>query len=148
MSSNKPLAQLMHKALCDYHALFIKTHNYHWNVEGARFGSLHDMFQEQYTDLFTAIDDLAEHIRSIGEKVPASLEIFEKNTSLKAGNENASEDEMLRDLANDQAIVTQSLHNVFEAAENAGDEVVMDFMIQRMAVHRKNKWLLESSIQK
>ncbi len=144
--SNKPISAALKKVLADNYALYLKTQNYHWNVEGPNFKPLHLLFEEQYTDLATANDTIAELIRGLGEKAPGTFEAFAKSTSIKPGNENASADQMLKDLIKDQGMMEKSLQQALDIAQKAGDEVVAGFMIERMTVHRKAAWMLKSSL--
>lgn len=136
----------LEKALADSYTLYLKTQNYHWNIEGPQFGVLHAMFQEQYEDLAEAIDDIAENIRMLGEKSIGSMASFSKIASMPEAKEGANATEMLEDLSQSQVVMIETLQEAFDAAEEAGDEVVMDFLIQRMTTHRKNKWMLKSSV--
>lgn len=144
--SNKPVATAMKKVLADNYALYLKTQNFHWNVEGPNFRALHLLFEEQYNDLAAANDVAAELIRGLGEKAPGTFDAFNKNTSIKPGNENATADQMLKDLIKDQAVMEESLQQALEVAQKAGDEVVADFLIERLSVHRKAAWMLKSSM--
>lgn len=134
------------KSLADSYALYLKTQNYHWNVEGPNFRNLHLMFEEQYKDLADAVDTLAELIRGLGEKAPATFEFYMKHTSIKHGNEELSSEKMLQDLIHDQGVIEQTLHETLKIAQKFEDEVVGDFMIQRLTQHRKTKWMLKSSL--
>lgn len=134
------------KVLADNYALYLKTQNYHWNVEGTNFRGLHLLFEEQYTELTIAIDTVAELIRGLGEKAPGTFEAYSKNTIIKAGNENASAKQMVEELTQDQALIQKTLQTALEAAQEAGDEVVAGFMIERMTAHRKAAWMLKSSL--
>lgn len=145
--TNKPLIEALKKVLADNYALYLKTQNYHWNVEGAHFKSLHLLFEEQYTDLATAIDTIAELIRGLGEKAPATFDAYAKNTIIKAGNENASADQMVKELMEDQITIQKTLQTALEVAQKVGDEVVVGLMIERLTVHRKATWMLKSSIK-
>lgn len=103
------------------------------------------MFEEQYKDLADAIDTLAELIRGLGEKAPATFEFYMKLTSIKPGNEELSSDKMLQDLIHDQGVIEQTLHETLKIAQKFEDEVVGDFMIQRLTQHRKTKWMLKAA---
>lgn len=142
--TNKAVVEALKKALADTYALYLKTQNYHWNVEGANFKPLHMLFEEQYEDLAKAVDTLAELIRGLGEKAPATFDAYAKTTSIKNGNENASDQRMLKDLLEDQAKIQKTLQQTFEIAQKTGDEVVANFMIERLTVHRKAAWMLKS----
>lgn len=143
--SNKPVVEALKHVLADSYVLYLKTQNYHWNVTGPQFRSLHLMFEEQYTDLASAIDEIAETIRALGEKAPGTFDAYSKLSHIKAGNENADAATMVKELAQDQAAISKSLQTMLEAAEKAEDEATVDLAVQRLAVHRKNKWMLEST---
>ncbi len=143
--TNKPVVDALKNVLADNYALYLKTQNYHWNVEGANFRGLHLLFEEQYTDLTMAIDTVAELIRGLGEKAPGTFDAYTKNTTIKPGNENASAEQMVKELTDDQAAIQKTLQTALEAAQKAGDEVVAGFMIERLTVHRKAAWMLKSS---
>lgn len=145
MTDNK-ITDALQIVLADNYALYLKTQNYHWNVTGANFRSLHLLFEEQYTDLFTANDDIAERIRTLGSKVPATLGIFASVTNIEDGNENADAQTMVKELADDQATVLKSLTNALHAAQKAQDEATVDFIINRIGVHEKAAWMLRSSL--
>ncbi len=142
--SNAPVTDALKTVLADTYALYLKTQNYHWNVEGPQFKALHDLFEEQYNDLFAAIDDIAELIRTLGEKAPGKLAFYAETTRITAGDENYDAMTMVKDLAESQSQIVESLQAAHDAADKAGDEVVVDAMIGRMAVHRKNRWMLQS----
>ena len=144
--TNKPVAESLKIALADSYALYLKTQNYHWNVTGRNFKSLHELFEEQYTDLATAIDGIAERIRSLGEKAPGTWKAYDRLTNIEAGNDNASADEMIRDLADSQAIIAKTLTQTLTTAQTANDEVTIDLVTDRMAAHEKNRWMLNSSL--
>lgn len=144
--TNKPDVEALKKVLSDNYALYLKTQNYHWNVEGPNFRGLHLLFEEQYKDLTDAIDTVAELIRGLGEKAPGTFDAYTKNTSIKPGDENATADQMVKELMEDQATIQRTLQTALEAAQKAGDEVVAGFMIERLTTHRKAGWMLKSSI--
>ena len=145
MTDNK-ITDALQIVLADNYALYLKTQNDHWNVTGANFRSLHLLFEEQYTDLFTANDDIAERIRTLGSKVPATLGIFASVTNIEDGNENADAQTMVKELADDQAKILKSLTNALHAAQKAQDEATIDFIINRIGVHEKAAWILRSSL--
>lgn len=145
--SNKPVADKLQKALADNYSLYLKTQNYHWNVTGPHFKSLHDLFEEQYNDLFAANDDIAERIRILGHKVPASLELFGQTTDIKSGDENLDAIAMVSELANDQHIVIASLKAALAEAEKVDDEVTIDLMVERITAHEEAAWMLNATAQ-
>lgn len=145
--SDKLVVDSLKKVLADSYALYLKTQNYHWNVKGPHFNSLHTLFEGQYQDLAVAIDEIAELIRALGEKAPGTWKEYEALTVIKDGNSALDANEMVLDLAKGQdEIVKSSIQKAFDAATEKGDDVVVDAMVGRMTVHRKNKWMLNSSI--
>lgn len=144
--SNTPVVDALKQVLADTYALYMKTQNYHWNVEGPHFKALHELFEEQYRDLFGAIDEAAEHIRQLGHKAPGTLSSYVEKTTIKPGSENADWKTMVRELAEDQVAIEKTLHDAAEVADNADDEVVEDFLVQRQIVHRKAGWMLKSHL--
>lgn len=144
--SNKPVIESLKQVLADSYSIYLKTQNYHWNVEGPQFQSLHALFELQYTELATAIDEIAELIRSGGEKAPATFAAYNQTSVIKPGNENSSASEMVKELAADQDLISASLRKALDVAGKAEDDVVVDAITQRLAVHRKNKWMLEASV--
>lgn len=139
------LVKSLECVLADMYALYLKTQNYHWNIEGCCFKELHVMFEDQYNDLFKAIDECAELIRGLDCKVVGTFEEFSKKTSIKPGNEKASSDIMVKDLFSDQSVIEKSLKTVLQEATKIGDEVVAGFIVDRLTAHRKNAWMLKSS---
>ncbi len=144
--ADKLIIDALKNVLADNYALYLKTQNYHWNVEGPNFKGLHSLFEEQYTDLSGAIDTVAELIRGLGEKAPGTFDTYIKRTSIKSGNENASAQQMVKDLLEDQTLIQKTLQQCLEIAQKAGDEVVSGFMIERLTFHRKTSWILKSSL--
>lgn len=132
--------------LSDTYALFLKTQNYHWNIECREFKSLHELFETQYNDLYKAIDVLAELIRGLNVKTIGTFTDFSNLTSIKDGDKNADAIQMLSDLYSDQCKIETTLKNALSEAEKRKDEVVADFIVERLNTHRKNKWMLKSSI--
>lgn len=143
---NKLIVEKLNILLANLQGLSLKTQNYHWNVTGPNFKSLHSLFEEQYNDLSSAIDTAAERIRCLNEKAPASWDIYKKLLVLKDGNVNSSASEMIKDLAEDQDKMITLLKEALLTAQNAGDEVTIGFIVERMEVHEKNSWILNSSL--
>lgn len=142
--NNKPITESLNIVLADSYALYLKTHNYHWNVVGPNFRSLHLMFEEQYTDLAVAVDDIAERIRSLGEKAPGTFSEFSELTSIKEGDKNSSANDMVKDLVHSQDQIVASLKKALNVAQKADDEVTSDLLIGRMTIHEKAAWMLKS----
>jgi starvation-inducible DNA-binding protein len=144
--TNKNTIDSLKIVLSDSYVLYLKAQNYHWNVTGPYFKSLHLMFEEQYNDLFTAVDLIAERIRALGEKAPGSFAIYSKLTNIEEGNENTDSDYMVKDLANDQDIIVKTLTNALKEAQAVSDEVTVGILTDRIEIHQKNSWMLKSSL--
>lgn len=146
IETNSSVIEALKNVLANSYALFLKTQNYHWNVTGPNFRSLHNLFEEQYRDLFEANDEIAERIRALGEKVPATYTIFNNATTINDGNENANAATMVKELSDDQHSLIEYLNTALKAAENIGDESTVDMMIGRITTHEKAAWMLRSSV--
>lgn len=144
---DRSVAEALKLVLADSYALYLKTQNYHWNVEGPHFRSIHKLLEEHYQDLSVAIDDIAELIRSLGEKAPGTWKAYEKVTKIENGDENADARTMLTHLKEDQEHIVATLQNGVEIAQKEGDEVVVGMLTDRMGVHRKNHWMLSSMLK-
>ncbi|KAF1709234.1 DNA starvation/stationary phase protection protein [Pseudoxanthomonas kalamensis DSM 18571] len=136
--------------LADAYTLYLKTHNYHWNVTGPMFNSLHVMFEGQYTEQWTALDEIAERIRALGFNAPGSYAEFVALSSIKeAPGATAVPEatEMIRQLVAGNEAVCRTARKVLKAAGNAGDDPTADLMTQRLQVHEKNAWMLRSLLE-
>jgi starvation-inducible DNA-binding protein len=140
------IAAGLSKLLADSYSLYLKTHNYHWNVKGPMFNTLHLMFEEQYTELATAVDEIAERIRALGVKAPGSYSAFSELTRIEEGSGDESAEEMIRQLTVGQETVVRTAREAFPAAEAANDEPSADLLTQRMQIHEKNAWMLRSML--
>lgn len=140
------IASGLSQLLADSYTLYLKTHNYHWNVEGPMFNTLHLMFEEHYTELATAVDEIAERIRALGVKAPGSYAAYAKLTSVEEGSGDESAEEMIRQLVAGQEAVVRTAREVFKTAESASDEPTADLLTQRMQIHEKNAWMLRSML--
>jgi starvation-inducible DNA-binding protein len=132
------------RLLADTYTLYLKTHNFHWNVTGPMFNTLHLMFEGQYMELATAVDLIAERIRALGYPAPASYSQFAKLTSLKEETGTPSAEQMIRQLVKDQEAVVRTAREVFPLVDEAHDEPSADLLTQRMQVHEKTAWMLRS----
>lgn len=140
------VARELSKVLADSYAIYLKTHGYHWNVRGPEFFSLHGLFQQQYNEIWTALDDIAERIRALGELAPQSPSAFANLTSIKDGDPDQSAQEMLAELVRDHGVVIATARAALDAADEIGDEASVDLMTQRLAAHEKAAWMLRSSM--
>jgi starvation-inducible DNA-binding protein len=140
------IAAGLSRLLADSYTLYLKTHNYHWNVTGPQFNTLHQMFEEQYTELAAAVDEIAERIRALGVKAPGSYREYAALTRIDEGDGNEAAEEMIRQLAVGQETVVRTAREAFPAADAANDEPTADLLTQRMQIHEKNAWMLRSML--
>ncbi len=140
------IADELGRVLADTYTLYLKTHNYHWNVTGPMFNTLHLMFEEQYNELWMAIDLIAERIRSLGEFAPGSYAQFAELTSIAEADGVPSAEQMLADLVAGHEAVARTARTAFAAAESAGDQSTADLLTQRLQVHEKTAWMLRSML--
>ena len=140
------IAAGLSKLLADSYSLYLKTHNYHWNVEGPLFNTLHLMFEEHYTELAAAVDEIAERIRALGVKAPGSYSAFGHLTSIDEATGDESAEAMIRQLVIGQETVARTAREAIKAAEAASDEPTADLLTQRMQIHEKNAWMLRSML--
>jgi starvation-inducible DNA-binding protein len=145
--SRKKLAGALEQVLADTYILYAKTHGYHWNVEGPRFGALHTLFETQYNELWMALDLMAERIRSLGHYAPSGENIGSKST-LKPDTSVPNEDSMLSNLATGNEAVVRSARACLKVAEEAGDQATADLMTERCAVGEKAAWMLRAHLAK
>lgn len=143
-NQRKNICEGLSMLLADSYMLYIKTHNYHWNVEGPMFNTLHVMFMEQYTELWNSLDLIAERIRALGEYAPGSYKEFAKLTSIEESEKVPKADKMILELLKGHETVTQTARSLYPLAEKGSDEVTMDLLTQRMQVHEKTAWMLRS----
>jgi starvation-inducible DNA-binding protein len=142
----KAIADGISRLLADSYTLYLKTHNYHWNVTGPMFNTLHLMFEQQYTELALAVDLIAERIRALGFPAPGSYKAYAALTSIEEETGTPSAEEMIRQLVKGQEAVVRTARAVFPAAEAAHDEPTADLLTQRMQIHEKNAWMLRSLV--
>ena len=136
--------------LADAYTLYLKTHNFHWNVTGPMFNSLHTMFETQYTEQWTALDEIAERIRALGFNAPGSYREFVTLTSIAEEpglTDSADWCEMVRQLVQGNEAVCRTARKVLEQAEKAGDAPSEDLLTQRLQIHEKYAWMLRSLLQ-
>lgn len=144
--SNKPITEALKRVLAETYGLMLKTQNYHWNVEGPQFPGLHALFMTQYNELFLAVDEVAERIRTLGEVAPGGYGEFAKLSKIKDGNGELDSDAMVKDLYQDNMTVLASIKKAFAAAEKSSDQPTVDLMNARTAAHEKAAWMLRSSL--
>lgn len=141
------IAEGLSRLLADSYTLYLKTHNYHWNVTGPMFQTLHLMFETQYTELALAVDVIAERIRSLGAKAPGSYSAFARLSTIKEAEGDISAVEMITDLVKAQESVIKTARSLFPAADEAHDEATADLLTQRIQLHEKTAWMLRSLLE-
>jgi starvation-inducible DNA-binding protein len=137
------VAEAMGPVLADSYQLFIKTQGVHWNVSGPNFYGLHKLTQDQYEDLYEAVDELAERIRALGQPAPASYTSYGQMSRIKDEESDGSPEHQVRVLIRDNGLVCQSLRDAIETAEEHEDLVTVDLLTQRLARHEQNSWMLQ-----
>jgi len=141
------IADGLAKVLADSYTLYLKTHNYHWNVTGPMFNTLHLMFEGQYTELATAVDEIAERIRALGIAAPGSYKAFAQLTEIEEEEGIPNADEMIQQLVIGQETVVRTARSILPVVDAANDEPTADLLIQRMKIHEKNAWMLRSLLE-
>lgn len=144
--SHKELAEELTKVLADTFVLYFKTHSFHWNVTGPHFKPLHELFMEQYTELWNSTDEIAERIRIIGEWAPDNWDDMMKYASLKEAKTRPNANGMVEQLADDNKAIVETLYNTMKLAEEAEDQGTIDMMAARIGIHEKAAWMLNSSL--
>lgn len=132
------------RVLADSYSLYLKTHSYHWNVEGPMFHSLHAMFMEEYTELALAVDEIAERIRALGAPAPGTYRQFAEMTSIAEDGDVPDALEMVRRLVEAHETTARTIRGVLPVAEQAPDQVSTDLLVRRLNVHEKTAWMLRS----
>lgn len=135
------------RLLADSYTLYLKTHNYHWNVTGPMFTTLHGLFMTQYVEQWGAVDEIAERIRALGELAPGSYAEFDKLSHVKDPRGVPKAIDMIRELMADNETVSQAAQLLFDAADEAGDQASADLATRRMDVAQKNAWMLRSHLE-
>lgn len=143
----KLIADRLSKVLADSYMVYLKTHNYHWNVTGEHFHSLHEQFEEQYTELAEAIDIIAERIRALGHRAPGTFREFNELTSIEEDTDQPDALEMVRRLAVDNETILRTAREALPACEEASDEASIDLITERLHTHSKTAWMLRSHLQ-
>ena len=136
------------RVLADSYTLYLKTHNYHWNVSGSLFNTLHLMFETQYSELALAVDEIAERVRALGFTAAGSYKAYSKLTEIEEEDDVPAAEEMIRQLVIGQETVARNARKVIQLAEDAGDHPSADLLTQRVQLHEKNAWMLRSMLNK
>lgn len=145
--ANAEIAQAASHLLADSYTLYLKTHNFHWNVTGPMFTTLHTLFETQYTELALAVDEIAERIRSVGHRAPGSYSEFVELATVKESTGDVKATDMITELADDMDTVVATARKLFKVAEAAGDQASADLAVRRMDITEKNAWMLRSHLE-
>jgi starvation-inducible DNA-binding protein len=148
VSDRKKLAEGLSRLLADTYTLYLKTHNFHWNVTGPMFQTLHLMFETHYNELALAVDLIAERIRALGHAAPATYKAFSKLTTIREEDGVPAATAMIRSLVKGHEAVAKTARGVFPVAESANDQPTADLLTQRLQIHEKTAWMLRSLLAK
>ena len=143
-SDRKAITDGLARLLADTYTLYLKTHNYHWNVTGPMFQTLHLMFETQYSELALAVDLIAERIRALGAPAPGSYREFGTLSAVPEDEDHPAASEMIRRLVAGQETVARTARSLFPIVEQAHDEPTADLLTQRLQIHEKTAWMLRS----
>ena len=146
-AERQQIVEGLSRLLADTYTLYLKTHNFHWNVRGPMFSTLHQMFMLQYTELWTSVDLVAERIRSLGADAPGTYSAFARLTSIKETDGVPNASEMIRQLVQGHEAVIRTARSVFPVVERGNDEASADLLTQRLQVHEKTAWMLRSLLE-
>lgn len=145
--NRKAVADGLSKLLADSYTLYLKTHNFHWNVEGPMFQTLHLMFMGQYTEMWNALDLIAERIRALGHYAPGTYSEFISLSSIKESKSVPKANKMIEELIQGHEAVIKTTRAIFDPAEKAKDQTTMDVLTQRLDIHEKTAWMLRSLLK-
>ena len=146
-AKNEKVVAALERLLADSYTLYLKTHNYHWNVTGPMFNTLHTLFETQYTELALAVDEIAERIRALGARAPGSYSEFSALTSIQEDPTSPKATAMIEALSADQGTIVESARAVVQAADEVGDLASGDLGTRRIDVHEKTAWMLRSHLE-
>lgn len=146
-SKNEATIEAASRLLADSYSVYLKTHNFHWNVTGPMFTTLHTLFETQYTELSLAVDEIAERIRALGGRAPGSYKEFARLSRVKDATGTPSAKEMVQELVSDLAIIVETAKELLAAAEAEDDPATVDLATRRIEVSEKNTWMLRSHFE-
>ena len=141
------IAEGLGRLLADSYVLYLKTHGFHWNVTGPMFTSLHTMFMEQYTELWNALDEIAERIRALGEPAPFGSTLSSMASLEESSTLTPAAMQMVRELVAGHEAVARTARSVFSVADEANDQPSADLLTQRLLIHEKTAWMLRSLLE-
>lgn len=142
----KACAEALSRVLADTYMLYLKTHNYHWNVEGPNFRQLHLMFEEQYNDMWTALDEIAERIRALGEYAPGTYAKFAGLATINENQDVPAAMDMVKELTEDNESIVSVLTDAIKVAQESGDEPSAGLLTDRQTIHEKAAWMMRSML--
>jgi starvation-inducible DNA-binding protein len=142
--ARKSIVAALSRVLADTYTLYLKTHNFHWNVTGPQFNDLHAMFMAQYVEMWGAVDLVAERIRALGSFAPGSYRDFSKLSSIAEAEGVPAAMDMVRQLVDGHEAVIRTARAALKPAESANDQSTLDLLTQRLQVHEKTAWMLRS----
>jgi starvation-inducible DNA-binding protein len=146
-ADRKTIADGLSRLLADTYTLYLKTHNFHWNVTGPMFQTLHLMFETQYNELALAVDQIAERIRALGYPAPGTYSEYSKLSSIRETSGVPKAEDMIRLLVEGQEAVVRTARSIFPSVDEVNDEPTADLLTQRMQVHEKTAWMLRSLLE-
>ena len=146
-ANREEIAQGLSRLLADTYTLYLKTHNFHWNVTGPMFQTLHLMFETQYTELALAVDVIAERIRALGFPAPGTYKQYAELSSIKETDGIPKAQEMIKLLVEGNEAVVRTARSLFPSAESVSDEATADLLTQRIQIHEKSAWMLRSLLE-
>ncbi|MCA9626657.1 MAG: DNA starvation/stationary phase protection protein [Myxococcales bacterium] len=146
-AKREQIAGGLSRVLADTYTLYLKTHNFHWNVTGPMFQTLHLMFETHYNELALAVDQIAERIRALGLPAPGTYKEFSKLSAIKEDEGVPKAQDMIKRLVEGHETVARTAREVFKSAEEANDQPTCDLLTQRMQVHEKTAWMLRSLLE-
>ncbi|KFZ36989.1 hypothetical protein HR45_13165 [Shewanella mangrovi] len=146
-ANRQEIAAGLNKVLADTYSLYLKTHSFHWNVTGPMFNSLHQMFEDQYTELAGAVDVIAERVRALGERALGSYSAFAAVTGIKEDSGVTDATQMIQELLEGQEVIIRNARNLYPLVNQANDEATADLLTQRIQLHEKTAWMLRSLLQ-
>lgn len=144
----KAIADGLSRLLADTYTLYLKTHNYHWNVTGPMFQTLHLMFQTQYTEMWQAVDLIAERIRTLGYPAPGTYKAFSALATIKEEEGVPAATQMIKNLVKGHEQVAKTARGILPIVDKASDEPTADLLTQRLQLHEKTAWMLRSLLEK
>lgn len=147
-TDRRKISDGLSRVLADTYTLYLKTHNFHWNVTGPQFNALHNMFMEQYTEMAAAVDEIAERIRAPGFPAPGSYKQYAELSSVEEETGVPSAQGMIEQLVIGNETVVSTARQVFPVAEGANDQPTADLLTQRMQIHEKTAWMLRSMVER